>query len=257
MITSPIIYYEQPLNEQLRVCLRVEQLLQQLHYLAEHPAPQATRMVITYLLEIVNILDRPDLKSKLVKALNQRAARLATLEQNPQVDSQKLRALLIELDQLLDYLHAESGKLGQTLRDNEFLNNIRLHLAKPGGASSFNCPAYHFWLQQTFEQRNRDLLIWLKTIEPIEKIMMLLLQVTRESGQFQQKFAPKGFYQEALNPNMSYQLIRIHLSGERKVFPEISVGRHQLFVHFFSPNFNSRSVHAIHEVSFKLACCAL
>jgi cell division protein ZapD len=85
----------------------------------------------------------------------------------------------------------------------------------------------------------------------------LLLQLTRESAQFQLKFGNQGFYQEALDPTIPYQLIRVMLPSDRKVYPEISVGRYGLAIHFSSPNFEGRPVRANHEIQFKLACCTV
>ena len=81
--------------------------------------------------------------------------------------------------------------------------------------------------------------------------------MTRESASSHLRFANQGFYQESLDPSIPYQLIRVGLPLDRKVFPEISVGRHRLSIHFFLPNFEGRSIRATHDIQFKLACCAL
>jgi cell division protein ZapD len=179
------------------------------------------------------------------------------LEQRPNVDSKKLTELLVELDRLLQFLNNSPGKLGQKLRENEFLNPIRMQLPKSGGMSNFNGPAFYFWLQQTSESRFRALNNWFKELENIHKAVELLLQLTRETGTAQLKFAQQGFYQESLDANIPYQLIRVALPKDRKVYPEISVGRYGLSIHFYSPNFDGRAIKAGHEIPFKLACCIL
>lgn len=249
--------YEQPLSEHLRICLRLEHLFQQASYHIENEAIFSTRASLAAILEIVNILDRPDLKTKLSKALHQRTTNLAYLEQAPGIDNKKLNDILNDLERLSSNLHATKGKLGHQLRENEFLKNIRLHLSKPGGASNFNCPAYYFWLQQTPELRTKSLLYWFKELEPIQAIVKYLLQITRETGKVQVKFATQGFYQETLDATLPYQIIRVAVAPDRKVFPEISVGRHRLSIHFYSPNFESRALRATHDIPFKLAFCVI
>lgn len=249
------IIYEQPLSEHLRICLRLEQLFRDAQHGIKQESEVDARMALIAILEIVNIMERPDLKTKLVKALGQEASRLSVLEQSPDIDSKKLKELLNDLDKLSDYLHSSPGKLVQTLRENEFLNNIRLQLSKPGGPNSFSAPAFHFWLLQSPEQRNRDLLKWFTNLEKVQNVVNVLLQLARETGKFQLKFATQGFYQETLDLSLPYQLIRVSLPVERKVFPEISVGRHHLAIHFFSPNFEGRALRASHDLQFKLACC--
>lgn len=256
-MTDNIIHYEQPLNEYLRVCLRLEHLFQQAQHFTTQASLVDTRAAITAILEILNILERPDLKTRWIKALSQHALRLSSLEHAPDIDHKKLKDLLANLDRLIDYLHSIPSKLGQGLRDNEFLNSIRVYLNKPGGLSDFNCPAYYFWLQQTPEQRSYKLLKWFQELEQVKIIVTVLLQLIRENTSFQLKFAMQGFYQETLDASIAYQMIRISLPIERKVFPEINFGRNRLAIHFVTPSFDTRPVRATHEIQFKLACCAI
>lgn len=250
------IIYEQPLNEHLRVCLRLELLFQQAQQFIAQDSILSARTGLLAILEIINIIERPDLKTKLIKALEQQATQLTLLEQAPEIDTKKLKELLNNLDRLIDNLHAAPGKLAQSLRENDFLNIIRLQLAKPGGPSGFSCPSFNLWLHQSPEQRNRDLAKWLKDLTQLQSIIFTLLQLTRERAQFQLKFAGQGFYQETLDLATTYQLIRVSLSFDRKVFPEISLGQHHLAIHFFTPNFEGRPLLASHDIQFKLACCA-
>lgn len=254
-MTDNAIIYEQPLTEHLRICLRLEQLFLEAQHAIAQSSEIDARAALIAILEIVNIMERPDLKTKLVKALGQEASRLSLLEQVPDIDNKKLKELLNDLDKLSDYLRSSPGKLVQSLRENEFLNNIRLQLSRPGGPNDFSAPAFHFWLCQSNEQRNRDLLKWFAELERVQAITNVLLQLARETGKFHLKFATQGFYQETLDLSLPYQLIRVSLPVERKVFPEISVGRHHLAIHFFSPNFEGRPIRAAHDLQFKLACC--
>lgn len=263
MFPADSVIYEQPLSEHLRICLRLEYLFQQVSYHIENESIFSTRAALTAILEIVNILDRPDLKTKLGKALSQRTTTLEYLEQAPGIDNKKLTDILNDLERLSHDLHATKGKLGQQLRENEFLKNIRLHLSKPGGASSFSCPGYHFWLQQMPELRIKSLLHWFGELESVHAIVKYLLQITRETGKAQVKFATQGFYQETFDPAIPYQIIRVAVAPDRKVFPEISVGRHRLSIHFYSSNFDAtpfvdgRALRAMHDIPFKLACCVI
>ena len=91
---NEIIIFEQPLNEHMRICLRLEQLVLQLE---EHLANQSTRgsqMALMTLLRLIDVMDRPDLKSKLMQMLTQYSTSLGQLEKLPQVDNQRLQAIL-------------------------------------------------------------------------------------------------------------------------------------------------------------------
>ena len=159
------IIYEQPLNEQIRICLQLEQLFQQVAHYIKDDSEWGSRSTLFSLLEIVSIIERPHLKTKLSKALSDQGVYLARLEQSPVVDNKKLKDLLTEVNRLVDGINAPGVKLAQSLRENEFLNNIRLQIHKPGGVSTFNLPNFQFWLQQPTEQRMRTLNQWLKDLD--------------------------------------------------------------------------------------------
>lgn len=155
MIDNTIIY-EQPLNELIRVCLRFEQLFRQVDHQLKDPSPYATRNIIAAIINILHLVDRPDLKAKLAKELSIHSAALTRLESTPHVDLKKLHNLLKQLDELSRSFIDSNRKIGHTLRDIELLNNLRLHLSSPGGGCSFDIPVYHYWLQQPAEKTSTN-----------------------------------------------------------------------------------------------------
>lgn len=254
-----IIIYEQPLNEHIRVCLRLEHLFDQIEVNIENTSEWASRTAVLSLLETVNVIDRPDLKTKLTKALTQHASTLSQLEILPQVDSTKLRSVLTELDRLIDQLYATQGKIGQPLRTNEFLNGIRQHLYNPGGAVNFSNPAFQLWLQKPAVNRIEDLYTWFKEFDQIKDVVNLLLRLTRQSSLPIEKYADKGFYQQALDSNSACEMVRVAVPVTANLYPEISVGRHRLSVRFLEPNCHElgRSKQIDTNIKFKLTCCAI
>src|SRR5207249_275384 len=106
---------------------------------------------------------------------------LNRLAHTPTIDTQKLSALIIELEDLVALLHSTNGKFGQELRTSDFLNTIRQHLPTQGGACGFDTPAYHLWLQQPATDRIANLAHWLQNFETIHAAAKLLLHLTRQS----------------------------------------------------------------------------
>lgn len=253
------ITFEQPINEHIRVCLRLEHLFQQAQQNLISTTSWDSKIALSAILQALNIIDRPDLKTKLAKALNQYAANLIQLQDNPSVDKQKLEQILHQLDALVDSLYAMRGRFGQKLRDNEFLNIIRLHLGNPGGACPFSTPAFHLWLQQPSEIRMQDLTHWLSEFEQLQEAVLLLLQITRHSNIATEKTAEGGFYQQTFEPNINYQMVRVMLPHGSKLYPEISVGQHGVSIRFFELNTsdNARDIQTSANVSFFLTCCKL
>ncbi len=252
-----MIIYEQPLNEYTRICLRLECLFARLDYSLKKSDYWHHKQAVINLLEILAVIDRPDLKSKLTQALTNHAASLAQLEKIAGVDHVKLGSYLKDLDNAIDYLYANQEKLGTRLRENAFLQAIRPHLLNPGGVCAYNVPTFELWLQN--ENYAHDALIreWFDDFAMLKNISSLLLELTRGSKKLENKSAENGFYQQNLDPASPAHLLRLAVKKTFKVFPEISVGRHRLSIHFYELDLSHRSAQANQHIPFQLACCNL
>lgn len=251
------IIYEQPLNEIMRVSLRLEQLFQQIdHQLHDHSV-LASRNTVMHIINILQLLDRPDLKAKLAKELSQHLSHLKRYNNVPDIDAEKLKELTEQLNLLSHTLIESSGKIGQKLRDLELLNALRLHLASPGGACHFDTPLYHFWLQQSSEKRQETIHHWLKEFDQIKKAVHLALDLIRKNAKIENKTAVHGFHQELLDPQSNLRMIRIGIDEAIKAYPEISIGRHFLSARFFMPDIQKRPSQFNENLSFWMAYCHL
>jgi cell division protein ZapD len=254
MIENTIIY-EQPLNELIRVCLRIEQLFQQVdHHIADRSI-LGTRNVITIIINLLQLVDRPDLKAKLAKELSHQTTLLSRLENTPEIDPQKLRETLSQLDTLARCFIENSKKIGQTLREVELLNNLRLHLASPGGGCCFDIPLYHYWLNQPVEVRETTLKTWINEFNQIRDAITIVLRLIREGSKFNHKTADHGFYQELLDPQVNLRLIRVAIPKDMAAYPEVSIGRHYLSVRFFSPTIQDRPTQYLDNIDFWISHC--
>jgi cell division protein ZapD len=135
---NDIITYEQPLNEIIRTCLRLEHLFQQINHQLHDTTTLGTRHLMSLIINLLHLLERPDLKSKLAKELTHHQAMLLRHEKTiaTSTDQQKYDALLKKIEELTTLFINSSGKIAQPLRDIELLNNLRLHLASPAFSKS-------------------------------------------------------------------------------------------------------------------------
>ena len=254
MIENTLIY-EQPLNELIRVCLRLEQLFNQIDHEIVDTTQVGSRNTILAIINLLHLVDRPDLKAKLAKELSHQITLLTRLESTPEIDIKKLRDLLKQLSDLARCFIDSNGKIGQNLREIELLNNLRLHLASSGGGCSFDIPVYHYWLQQPAEKRLFDLKSWLAEFNNIRLATELILKLVREETKIQQKSADNGFYQELLDPQVNLRLIRVAIPHQIAAYPEISIGRHFLSIRFFFPNIIERPTQYQDNLIFWLSYC--
>lgn len=249
------IIYEQPLNEVIRVCLRLEQLFHQIDYQLNDATMLGSRNVINFIINILQILDRPDLKAKLARELSQLLTNLLRYGNAPQVDADKFKSITQQLEELSHSLIDSSGKIGQRLREIELLNTLRLHLASPGGGCSFDIPLYYYWLQQPAQTRQEMIKDWLGDFAEIKTATALVLDLVRNNAKIEQKTAVHGFYQELLDPQSNLRMIRIGMEPNISAYPEISIGRHFLGVRFFFPDIQKRPTQYTENLSFWIAYC--
>lgn len=250
-----MIIFEKPLNEYIRICLRVENLIQRIEWNIAKDSEASSQYTLEAMLEILNVVDRPDLKSKITNALSQCSLLLNKLSQKAHVDKERLARTIVALDRLVDAFYHYPDKIGQVLRDNHFLNNIRQHMANPGGACPFTTSAYHLWLRQSPCVRKKDLQQWFTHLSYLKEAVDWLLFLIRDSMRCKTIHAKCGFYQVALDSKISYHLVRVEVPEARCIYPEISVNRHRLIVRFFSLNTADRPLEFGQDIDFKLTCC--
>jgi len=252
---SEMIIYEQPLNEIIRVCLRLEQLFHEIDHGLNDASELGTRNVISFIINVLHLLDRPDLKAKLAKELNHLHVSYMRYGDAPEIDAQKLSRFMHQLQDLSHSLIDSSGKIGHRLRDVELLNTLRMHLASPGGGCSFDTPLFYYWLQQPIETRLLTINNWLADFAQTRAAVDLLLNLVRNNAKAVQKTAVHGFYQELLDPQSNLRMIRIEIPKNVPAYPETSVGRHFLSVRFFVPDIQKRPTQYSENLDFQLGYC--
>jgi len=252
------IIYEQPLNELVRVSLRLEHIFRQLNSLITQPdSPQITRLIIRLMTDAINILNRPDYKTKLSKEFERYISVLSKLHADPNVNQEALDATLTQLKHYKNYLISIQGKIAQNLRTDEFLTGIRQSLSIPGGDSCIDNPSYTHWLNQPIEMHKIQINSWLEKLTETFNAVTLLLDIIRKSSNTNERIAEKGFYHEALDAQSPCQLIRVALPKDMMLYPEISAGRHRITIRFIVPNITAHPQQTNENVTFALTKCVI
>ena len=144
-----MVVYEQPLAERMRTFLRIDYLYQHLHHHVQQSSSWASRNAVTGILDIVSILIRGDVRSDVLKELERQIMLLNSYQATEQVDANRLRGVLDNLQSLRSGLNAVGPQYLQELRESEFLNAIRHRSSIPGGTCAFDLPDYSHWLGQS------------------------------------------------------------------------------------------------------------
>ncbi|MBY0545407.1 MAG: cell division protein ZapD [Gammaproteobacteria bacterium] len=252
-----MVIYEQPLNEITRILLKIEYLLTICDSHLKQKEPWDSHALISAICDILNLLDRPDLRSKITKEIQRYISTLRRLRNSPNINQPKLDLLLQQLDTSWQHLLSGNGRLAQSLRDDDFLNGIRQHLMSPAGTCSFQIPIYHYWRQQPSQVKMAMISAWYLQLDNIRQLVCLVLELIRDSGHFEERLAKNGTFQMTMDPFLPCQLIRVALKDEFNVFPEISAGRHRLCVYLMTADFHKRPIQSPETWKFDLALCVI
>jgi len=252
------LIYEQPLNERVRIFLRLEFLLEQAAHHAALSSIWDSRAAVGSVLEIVSLLTRGDVRTEVLKELERCGILLQRLKGSPEVDNARLHTVLADLERLRHEMDGDGRPLGTGLKESEFLNTIKNRLAIPGGTCQFDLPLYHAWLTHPYARRARDLQGWLAELRPLKDTLALLMALTRESALPTREVAEQGVFQRTFDTHALSPMVRVMVPVTSGVFPEISAGRHRMTIRFLERHEpNVRSQQTKRDIGFKLVCCQL
>ncbi len=253
--------FECPLGERARIWLRLEELFERTRIFAARKDAIDHRSAMLALFHVVDTAGRSDLKTDLLQELDRQRSAWGTQLDNPDVAREALTEFLGDMDAVIHDLHAQVGKIGQHLRESEWLQAVRQRATSPGGACAFELPMLHSWLQRSEYQRRQDLKGWLDPLAPLEEAVLLVLRLLRESGQPSGETAHHGNFHRALVVARPPLLARIEVETGYAVVPEVSANKYTVNVRFLDHGgqfqTGGRAGVAARNIPFRLSLCSL
>ena len=251
-----MITYEYPFNERIRTLLRLEDLFDRVRFfLARQDALDHHAALLT-LFEIMEVASRADLKSDLLQELERQKQVLLSFRNNPEISEEALNQVIAEIEQSSSALFNMTGKIGQYLRENEWLMSIKQRTGIPGGVCEFDLPSYHYWLHRDSGSRAFDLHGWINPMYPIRDASAIVLRLLRESGKPSKIVAQQGLFQQMLGGRV-VQMVGIRLPQSSEFIPEISANKYALNIRFASFGDDARPHTSSSNVEFELTLCNL
>jgi len=251
-----VITYEYPFNERIRTLLRLEDLFDKAIYFVEQEGPREHHVVLLALFEILEVAGRADLKMDLIQELERQRQSLLVFRNNPEISEEALSGALYEIEQSSAAMLGMTGKIGQYLRDNDWLMGIKNRAAIPGGVCEFDLPSYHYWRHQSADARREALLAWLRPFMPLRSGLAIVLRLLRSSGRMEHQVAEGGAFQLMLG-GIGAQMVRVSLNKHVAYVPEISANKYALNIRFTCPDYDHRSPQAETDVAFDMLFCTL
>jgi len=251
-----VISYEFPLNERVRTMLRLEDLYARVDHFIERDSADDHHAAIDVLFELIEVAGRADLKADLLQEMDRQKRLLAGLRDNPEVSEDALDQVLDKVERCCDSLLAITGKIGQHLRDNEWLMAIKQRASIPGGTCEFDLPSYHYWQHQDAATRRCYLKEWMEPLQPIRKGLIIVLKLLRESGKEYRYTAQHGNFQQMQSGRMA-QMLRIVLDDRLACIPEVSANKYALSIRFIAADYAAKTTLFDQDVEFDLIFCSL
>jgi cell division protein ZapD len=251
-----VILYEYPINERIRTYLRLHQLFNRLGQLMARTEALDHHFALTTLFEIIEVASRSELKGDVLKDLERQKQLYNSYRGNPAISEKALEGLIAQLDEHFEALNHVTGKIGQSLGENDFLMALRSRAVIPGGTCEFDLPAYHAWQHQAAAARGQDLARWVAPFGPLAQAIQLLLQVLRESGSSQKVMAANGQLQQNLPQGRTFQLLRLKIDPSLGITPEISCNRLLVVIRMLRQQTDGKWVATADDVPFEMTLCA-
>ncbi|TAK90508.1 MAG: cell division protein ZapD [Burkholderiaceae bacterium] len=251
-----MILYEYPFNERIRTLLRLEDLFDKFGYFVEGTNAYMHHTALVTLFEILDVAGRADLKADLLQELERQRHVLMAFRSNPDISEEALTEVLGKIERIQQALTRTQGKPGQTLRDNEWLMNVRSRTIIPGGACEFDLPSYYAWQQKSCEKRKADLDAWVAPMLPLRDAMAMVLHLLRESGQKHPIIAAQGGYQQMLG-GKHYHMLQVRIAEEQDAIPEISANKYMLWIRFTRLEGGAKAKTVERDIPFELTLCNL
>lgn len=249
-----MISYEFPLNERVRTLLRLEDLYTRILPLIENENHCSHHAALSVLFEILEVTSRAELKSELLQELERQKRILTALHNNPEISEEALESVLGKIEAASARLFGMSGKIGQHLRENEWLMGIKQRSCIPGGMCEFDLPSYHYWQHLDANARRNQLNAWLSPMLPIYEALQILLKLLRENGKLHHFTAHHGNFQQMQGGRVA-QMLRITLDKSLPCIPEISANKYALNIRFISADFAAKTTLYDQDLEFDLTFC--
>lgn len=249
--------YDYPFNERIRTLLRLEDLFTKiLHYLTgQHELDHHCALIGIF--QVLDVIDRAELKTDMLQELDRQKIVMESLRGNPAIAEKILNEVVGEIEKTAQLLRANTGKIGQVLRENEWLMGIKQRAGIPGGVCEFDVPSYHYWLGLSAERRKQDLESWLSTIMPLYDGLRIILHILRGSGITTRLTAQQGAYQQMLGGAKPAQMLRVVLAEGLGCFPEVSANKYAINIRFHRLDGTQKPQQCDFDVNFELSLCNL
>lgn len=218
------LVFQLAVNFLSKIALRLERLFLAIDQACDAKNPIIHHYALKSVIEIIKLVEKPELKSRFVKEL-MRIEHAVHKSQAHISDAQYAR-LFVQV-QVLSHL---SGRFGDSIHQDPFLQSIRLAQTAHPSDCELHAPQLLFWLDNTPAARQANLTHWLQQLQVLWDTVTIYLGLLRDTAQFESIELVNGFYQCSLPARSTHDLILIKMNKEANIVPKIQLGHYGLSV---------------------------
>ena len=210
-----------------KIALRLEYLYGTVNQACEENHPIIHHYALKNIIEIIRLIEKPELKSRFLKELI-RIERILNKATSPV--ALELQNSFHNQIQLLSHT---AGLFGEGIHHNPFLQSIRLTQSSHQNDHEMYSPQLLLWLAANSALRQRDLAVWLNHLRPLNSTVSVYMSLLRDTAEFKQINLLNGFYQCPLPPKTVCHLILLRIDKSLGIAPRMQLGHHGLSLRLF------------------------
>ncbi len=232
-----------------RIALRLEFLFKIINQAGNESHEVIHRYALKNLIELINIIEKPELKSRFIKEL----IRIEHVLKKQ--DSFEKKELLMELESQIHILNGVPGRFSQAIHEDIFLKILRQIHHPNTPECEFNSPHLVIWFDSDPLTRQNAINHWVHSLKDLESTVIIYLSLLRSLTEYHSIKAPNGFYQYSFPPKITNHLILLKMNKCLKITPQLQLGHNNLTIRLFE----STSAQAVNDkiIEMEIAFCQI
>ena len=230
-----------------RIALRLEFLFKIINQACNESHEVIHRYALKNIIELINIIEKPELKSRFIKELIRIEHVLKRL--TPINNLQ----LLDELETQIHILNNVPGRFSQPIHDDVFFKTLRQIYHPNTPECESNSPHLVLWFDLDPLTRQQTISQWLDYLKDLESTVIIYLSLLRNMTKYHCITACNGFYQHSFAPKTITHLILLKIHKSLRITPQLQLGHNNLTIRLYE----SASALAIHDrtIDMEIAFC--
>lgn len=232
-----------------RIALRLEFLFKTTNEACHESHEVIHRYALKNIIELINITEKPELKSRFIKEL----IRIEhVLKKKPNAAH---LPLLASLEHQIHILNHVPGRFSNLIHEDVFLKTVQQIHHPNTKECEFNSPHLIMWFDLDPMLRQKAINKWISCLKDLESTVIIYLSLLRTMSEYTSIQAHNGFYQHSFSPKIMNHLVLLKIDKSFKVTPKLQLGHNNLTIRLYE----LPSVMEIHDrnVQMEIAFCQI